>query len=284
MLSQARRNPRDGTTVLHLWQKWQRLMSVLALSHLSVIGGEPVFSGLAFSIPKWRSEIGTCLGAGSLAPFGATMSGRPPFPASMSSTAGAEGESLAERTDQSTAERELMRRVVAGDELAFQEFYRRLSPGLFSMVYQILQDQKEAEDVLQEAFVQMWKKASTYDDKRSALFTWAVMISRNKAIDRLRGRQRRTRLVEDATPELSAASGNFESGADVLSSQSDERKRIRGALSALPALQREAIELAFFSDMTQAEVSAKLSEPLGTVKARIRRGLLTLRDVLKSSS
>lgn len=181
------------------------------------------------------------------------------------------------------AESELMTRVVAGDEAAFTSLYRQLSPGLFSMIYQILQDQKESEDVLQEAFVQMWKKASTYEPQRSALFTWAVMISRNKAIDRLRGRQRRARLVEDATAEFSASAAEMESGADVLSSQSDERKRIRGALSALPASQREAIELAFFTDMTQAEVSAKLSEPLGTVKARIRRGLLALRDLLQSS-
>lgn len=176
-----------------------------------------------------------------------------------------------------------MERVVSGDEVAFSTLYRKLSPGLFSMIYQILQDQKESEDVLQEAFVQMWKKASTYDDNRSALFTWAVMISRNKAIDRLRSRQRRTRLVEEATAEVAAAPADLESGADVLSGQSDERKRIRGALSTLPASQREAIELAFFTDMTQAEVSAKLSEPLGTVKARIRRGLLSLRDLLQSS-
>ena len=177
-----------------------------------------------------------------------------------------------------------MQRVVGGDEAAFSSLYRRLSPGLFSMIYQILQDQKESEDVLQEAFVQMWKKASTYDGARSALFTWAVMISRNKAIDRLRGRQRRVRLVEEATTEWSSSSPDTEQGADLLVGQSDERERIRGALSNLSAPQREAIELAFFSGMTQAEVSAKLQEPLGTVKARIRRGLLALRDVLEVSS
>lgn len=231
------------------------------------------------------STISTCLDIGSLAPFRSAMSADSSFqipidrPAQVANAAASP-----EQASQNLADRELMQRIVRGDEAAFSTLYRRLSPGLFSMVYQIVQDQKEAEDVLQEAFVQMWKKASTYDDKRSALFTWAVMISRNKAIDRLRGRQRRTRLVEDATPELSSGSADFESGADFLSSQSDERKRIRDALSALPALQREAIELAFFNGMTQAEVSAKLSEPLGTVKARIRRGLLALRDVLQSSS
>jgi RNA polymerase sigma-70 factor (ECF subfamily) len=176
-----------------------------------------------------------------------------------------------------------MRLIVAGDEGAFASLYRQLSPGLFSMIFHILQDQKESEDVLQEAFMQMWHKASTYDDRRSALFTWAVMISRNKAIDRLRARQRRTRLAEDAATEFSVTAPESEASADLLLSESDEKKRIRGALSALPASQREAIELAFFTGMTQAEVSAKLSEPLGTVKARIRRGLLALRDLLQST-
>lgn len=259
-------------------------MIVLTLSQSDLAADEVAWGGPFARFTAGRGvAIGTCVRSGFLAPFGATMSGRQSFPDSMSGTARAPGDLSQERAGQAGVDQVLMNRVVAGDEPAFQELYRRLSPGLFSMVYQILQDQKEAEDVLQEAFVQMWKKAATYDGKRSALFTWAVMISRNKAIDRLRSRQRRSRLVEEATPELAASPTEFESGADFLSGQSDERKRIRGALSALPALQREAIELAFFNDMTQAEVSAKLNEPLGTVKARIRRGLLTLRDVLKSS-
>lgn len=259
-------------------------MIVLALFESDLEAGDAALNGRLAQVTQGRrTAIGACLRSGSFAPFGATMSGRQSLPASMSEHARTPGDSSYERTEQAGADQALMDRVVAGDEPAFQELYRRLSPGLFSMVYQILQDPKEAEDVLQEAFVQMWKKAATYDGKRSALFTWAVMISRNKAIDRLRSRQRRSRLVEEATPELATSPTEFESGADFLSSQSDERKRIRGALAALPAAQREAIELAFFNDMTQAEVSAKLNEPLGTVKARIRRGLLTLRDVLKSS-
>jgi len=249
---------------------------VLLLSPLNdLLGGADQFVFREL-MPEPKSAIRTCFRAGSLGRFGFTMSGRLSFPvSSVRNTPAAVG--------QAVADRELMARVVAGDEAAFSNLYRQLSPGLFSMIYQILQDQKESEDVLQEAFVQMWKKASTYEPERSALFTWAVMISRNKAIDRLRGRQRRTRLVEEATSEFSVSTARFESGADVLSSQSDERKKIREAMSSLPAPQREAIELAFFSDMTQAEVSAKLSEPLGTIKARIRRGLLTLRDLLQTS-
>lgn len=211
------------------------------------------------------------------------MAADSPVPISIDRPVSVEKRQSGEQSSQSAADRELMQRIVAGDEAAFSSLYRRLSPGLFSMIHQILQDRKESEDVLQEAFVQMWKRAATYDDGRSALFTWAVMISRNKAIDRLRARQRRARLVSDAASEPSSAPEDCESGADVLSGQSDERKRIRAALFTLPPPQREALELAFFNDMTQAEVSAKLSEPLGTIKARIRRGLLALRDILQSS-
>ena len=131
--------------------------------------------------------------------------------------------------------------------------------------------------------MQMWKKATTYDSDRSALFTWAVMISRNKAIDRLRSRQRRARAMDEAAFETSVAPADSGDSADLLLGQSDERKKVRTALLEIPVAQRQAIELAFFGGMTQAEVSAKLSEPLGTIKARIRRGLLALRDVLEVS-
>ncbi len=189
-------------------------------------------------------------------------------------------ERTVEQINQSVADQQLMRQLQAGDDLAFASFYRRFSPGLFSMIYQILQDQKESEDVLQEAFLQMWKKASTYDASRSGLFTWAVMISRNKAIDRLRSRQRRSRTVEAATAEMEVSLPNEVEQADELLGQGEERERVRNALKLLPDPQREAIDLAFFGGMTQVEISDKLKAPLGTVKARIRRGLFALRTVL----
>lgn len=182
------------------------------------------------------------------------------------------------------ADRELMRALLSGSEDGFTAFYRRFSPGLFSMIYQILQDQKESEDVLQESFVQMWKKSSTYDSTRSSLFTWAVMISRNRAIDRLRSRQRRARTTEAFTVETTAApvtSGPMQ-GDEALTA-SDDRHRVRSAIATLPDAQRQAIELAFFGGMTQAEISTKIEAPLGTVKARIRRGLIALRDVVSPS-
>jgi RNA polymerase sigma-70 factor (ECF subfamily) len=189
----------------------------------------------------------------------------------------------AEQQSQATADRELMRRVAAVDDAAFSSLYRRFAPGLFSMIYEILRDQKEAEDVLQESFVQMWKKASTYDPARSGVFTWAVMISRNRALDRLRARQRRGRTLEAATAEWAAAPVEHGEQADEMLDQTEERGRIRRALGELPEAQRNAIQMAFFGGLTQAEVSTQLGEPLGTIKARIRRGLLALRDVLEAS-
>jgi len=186
-----------------------------------------------------------------------------------------------EQIAQEQADHEMMRRVMAGDQAAFARFYRRFAPGLFSMIYEILRDQKESEDVLQEAFVQMWNKAATYDCNRSGIFTWATMISRNRAIDRIRSRQRRSRTVEAATAEIETTAPKFADQADELVGHGEERTRIQNAVSQLPEAQRDAIDLAFFRGLTQTEISEKLDTPLGTIKARIRRGLIALRDVLK---
>jgi RNA polymerase sigma-70 factor (ECF subfamily) len=171
----------------------------------------------------------------------------------------------------------LLLRIAQADEKAFAELYDRFSRGLFSLVYKILNDEREAEDVLQEGFTQIWKKASTFDGTRSSAFTWAVMIMRNKAIDHIRARQRQTRLIEAATQELSAGIDGAEDG-EVFNNE--QRGIVRAALAKIPEEQRQAIDLAFFSGLTQQQISEKLGEPLGTVKARIRRGLLKLRDLL----
>jgi RNA polymerase sigma-70 factor (ECF subfamily) len=180
---------------------------------------------------------------------------------------------------------ELVRQIQSGEQQAFATFYDRFAPGLFSMIYAIMHDQKESEDVLQEAFVQMWKRAATYDATRSSLFTWAVMISRHKAIDRLRSRQRQSRLVDDvANPVDELAASAPAERADNVLARRDERERVRAAMAQLGDVQREAIDLAFFAGLTQTQIAEKLGAPLGTVKARIRRGLLALRAVLERVS
>ena len=172
--------------------------------------------------------------------------------------------------------------MTAGDEKASATFYDRFAPGLFSLIYGILRDQRESEDVLQESFVQMWKRIGSYDARRSSLFTWAVMISRHKAIDRLRSRQRQSRLSEALLTEADGVPTTAPSEhPDNALLRTDERQRVRAALAEIGEAQREAIELAFFAGFTQMQIAEKLGIPLGTVKARIRRGLLALRDAIQ---
>jgi RNA polymerase sigma-70 factor (ECF subfamily) len=174
----------------------------------------------------------------------------------------------------------LLERIKGGDEGAFAELYDRLSPSLFAVVLRILGDAKEVEDVLQEGFVHLWKRAAAYDPSRGTPFTWAVMIFRNRAIDHLRARQRQSRKVEAVTLETAHFSGTDDESEKTVAYH-EHRLAVRAALEQIPAEQREAIGLAFFSDLTQEQISEKLNAPLGTVKARIRRGLLKLRQCLE---
>lgn len=175
---------------------------------------------------------------------------------------------------------ELLSRVAAGDEEAFARLYDRFSPGLYSMVLKMTGDEAEAQDVLQESFSHIWRKAMTFDPRRSAAFTWAVMVTRNKCIDRLRIRQRFARIAEKAAVEEQSAP-KVDDVSVGLAELNEERGRVRAALDQVTADQRQAIELAFFNDFTHEEIAERLSTPLGTVKARIRRGLLKLREILE---
>ena len=178
------------------------------------------------------------------------------------------------------AEIALLRRVAQGDRRAFEELYDRFSGVLFSTAYRVLNNQEAAEDVLQDVFIQIWEKAPLYDPTRGKPMTWAVTLTRNKAIDRLRSTVRRNRLQDDVQRE----SETFEqfddrSSFDAVAS-GETSKLVREAIQKLSKDQREAIELAFFSSLTQTEIAERLGEPLGTIKARIRRGMMKLKDVI----
>jgi RNA polymerase sigma-70 factor, ECF subfamily len=178
------------------------------------------------------------------------------------------------------SETTLLERVATGDPRAFDQLYTRWSPMLFGLVCKILNDPKEAEDALQEGFLHIWHKAASYDSQRSSPSTWAYMIFRNKAIDRIRTRERRSRGMEQIAreePFQAAPSTDPEEGVE----HNERRKVIKAALDTIPPDQREAVNLAFFSGLTQTEIAERLGAPLGTVKARIRRGLLKLADTLK---
>ena len=175
---------------------------------------------------------------------------------------------------------ELLRRVADGDQVAFAALYDRLSPVLYSMALRMMNDAGEADDVLQDGFIYIWQRASTFDPKRSSVLAWAVMIVRNKAIDRLRVRQRGERLQERVT--------KFEDTSLVQDDRSalepllrERRAQLRLALKEISGEQRQALELAFFSGLTQEEIATHLKAPIGTIKARIRRGLLRLRQIFE---
>lgn len=172
---------------------------------------------------------------------------------------------------------ELLREIGAGNREAFARFYDQYARLLFSIAFKILNDSKEAEDVLQEVFLQIWDKSGQYDSHLGKPVSWAVTLTRNKAIDHIRSSQRRTKLMSAAT-ELSTPPD--ETANDSVRGR-ESAALISTALAELPAEQRQAIELAFFRGLTQYEISETLKEPLGTIKARIRRGMLKLRDRLE---
>jgi RNA polymerase sigma-70 factor, ECF subfamily len=183
-------------------------------------------------------------------------------------------------SEQLRIEIELLQRTGQGDRHSFAQLYDRFSGVLFSTAYRVLNDQHAAEDVLQDVFVQIWDKAPLYDSARGKPLTWAVTLTRNKAIDRLRSVQRRTRAQDELERQTSIfTKWEGKTSADEVDA-SEKSRMVRSAVMQLSDEQRQAIEMAFFSGMTQAEIAEKLEEPLGTVKARIRRGMMKLKDLI----
>jgi len=172
-----------------------------------------------------------------------------------------------------------LQRIASGDQAAAARLYDRHARPLYSLILRIVGNEPESEDVLQEVFAQAFRQASRYDVRRGAVAAWLLTIARSRALDRLRARRTR----------VEARAGDLETLEEVPAVQTDaaaamiddERSRlVREALGGLPFLQRMAIELAYFEGLSHAEIAARLEQPLGTVKTRIRLGLLKLRDVL----
>jgi RNA polymerase sigma-70 factor (ECF subfamily) len=174
---------------------------------------------------------------------------------------------------------ELFSRIQAGERAAFLELYDRYAGLLLSVATRVLSDRREAEDVVQEVFLQIWRRCGDYDPALGSVAGWAVTLTRNQAIDRLRSRTRRMRLIEEISIEADEAGETAASANELLHGQ-QRAEAVRGAIRGLPHEQRLAIELAFFAGLTQSEIATRLKEPLGTIKARIRRGMLKLREQL----
>ena len=169
----------------------------------------------------------------------------------------------------------LLDRVASGDHDAVGDLYDRHSRLLFGLVVRVLNDQAEAEEVLQEVFVQAWTRAHTYNAALGSPVGWLLGIARHRAIDRLRAKGARLRAVEGAVSPLPIATP------ETLALVTERQRDVHRALESLPPEQRELIECAYFLGSTQSEMAAQLNLPLGTVKSRIRAGLQTLRCLLE---
>jgi RNA polymerase sigma-70 factor (ECF subfamily) len=177
---------------------------------------------------------------------------------------------------------DLIRRIGMGDVVAFREFYKAHCGIVYSTAFRVLNNPQDAEDVLQETMFMVWEKSPMYEESRGKPATWAVAMARNKAIDKLRSIQRRTRLNEDAEAEIPEQVHRDEIPNDLLSIAEDGN-RVRTAVMKLNREQREVIEMAYFKGLTQQQISEKLHAPVSTVKARIRRGIIRLRKLVCSS-
>jgi RNA polymerase sigma-70 factor, ECF subfamily len=175
----------------------------------------------------------------------------------------------------------LIQRISEKDSAAYQTFYKKYSGLIFAAISNVLNDHHDTEDVMQEVLVQLWNKAHLYEPRKGKPLTWLTTMARNRAIDRIRSKQRRSRLNDDFETESKGVQPEFdESGLEALEIKERDSLILR-AVSKLNPDQREAIQLAYFSGLTQAEVAEKLHEPLGTVKARIRRGVNRLETLIK---
>ncbi|MBL9155629.1 MAG: sigma-70 family RNA polymerase sigma factor [Verrucomicrobiales bacterium] len=172
----------------------------------------------------------------------------------------------------------ILRAVANGDRDAFRLLHDRHEGLLFATIYKVLNDQADAEEVLQETFCNLWRKAPLFSPERGRPLTWMTSLARNRAIDRLRSKQRQARLRDalevDDTRAVSAEP--MPDGREI-SGRRDDCLAVRRAVVELTDCQREAIEMAYFHGLTQQEIADRLGEPVGTVKARIRRGMRRLK-------
>lgn len=170
-----------------------------------------------------------------------------------------------------------LQRIAAGDQRALVEFYEATSPLVFGLALRILRERTAAEDAVVEVYCQVWDRASTYDRRRGTPLSWLLSLTRSRAIDLLRAHARmRTTELGEHVGDIDASIPDPEE----LSMASERRRFVRRALESLPDEQRRVIELAYFSGLSHAAIAAVLGQPLGTVKTRIRTGMLRLRELL----
>lgn len=178
----------------------------------------------------------------------------------------------------------LLPHIAAGDMAAFEELYDRYSSIVYALLLRMLGSPEDAQEVLQEIFVQVWNRASSYDASRGSEIAWLVSIARSRAIDRLRSRKIRSEREQEAVREISHRISNVHNdGATDTVLGKEQSRAVRQALQELPENQRVALELAYFEGLSQSEIASRLDQPLGTVKTRMQLGMKKLRERLREA-
>lgn len=172
---------------------------------------------------------------------------------------------------------DLLARVAQGDHLAFEALYARVSGPVYGIIRRVLRDAAQSEEVAQEVLVYLWQNASRYESSKGSAMGWVMMIAHRRAVDRVRSEQ----ATSDRHHRAGAAEGetNYDVVAETVEIQL-EQQAVRRCMDSLTAMQRESVQLAYYGGHTYREVAEMLSVPLGTVKTRIRDGLVRLRDCL----
>lgn len=176
---------------------------------------------------------------------------------------------------------ELMQRLFLRDLMAFRALYNRYGNLVYSTSLRVVRDAQIAEDMAQEVFLRLWRKPESYLPQRGRFVTWLTSVTRNRAVDEIRARNRRYRHETASPEEQEREFAGPERDDPALTAQlSDQRRLVFAALAELPPEQRQVIELAYFGGLTQQEISDRTGQPLGTVKTRIRLGMQKLRTAL----
>lgn len=175
----------------------------------------------------------------------------------------------------------LIERMAGGDQHALSSFYDRTNRLVFGLVLRILSDAGQAEEVLLDVYMQVWRQAAKYDRSRGKTLSWLMTIARSRAIDRLRSSRQEEMRKEslDASDHAATLSTGFQ---DPMA-QPEMKRIVRAALDSLPPEQRDVIEMAYYLGLSHSEIAARLNQPLGTVKTRTRLGMIKLREQLKDS-
>jgi len=169
----------------------------------------------------------------------------------------------------------LLQQVAEGDRTAFSELYDRMAPRVFGLVKRLLRDHSQSEEVTQEIFLEVWQNATRYEASKGGAVAWVLTMTHRRAVDRVRAsqasRDRDTRIgIRDLEPDVDSVSENVEIRV--------ENERVKKAMTRLTELQRQAVTLAYYGGYSHSEVAEMLSVPIGTVKTRLRDGMIRLRD------